>query len=482
MKTAIRILVASCAFSTGLFTSQSALADAQTVLNDVFNMYTNMTDPQVLESQQRDGISFGSISIRNRIVRPQLVNYEPHQWRGGCTGLDITGGGFSFINSDQLIQALRAVASNAATYAFSLALEGVCPGCNSSLKWLKDKADAINKLAMDSCSAAQALVDSTGLKQWHDKQVVEYNSRESAAGIIPDPIAGLIDRLTSYQRDENSGQFQPENVVWKAMQRTAYASWYGPSGDVDLLEAVMSVTGTVLKTPTNSSGNECFASGGARDYCIGERPSIMKVQDFLDGTRGGTTPINIYRCGGGATATIDCLDVTSVSTTSFVGIRDRVHEMLFGPPPGVSGGLVYKMRDPTAQLTDRERRFLESVPMPLWRMLKDSAYEPGTLIAMARAAEEQIANSMTKELLLEMIGTVTVAYEMADTEGHLQFDNIFRERLKEREKEIREFKWGERSDVQNMVALLDLVRVSSKAAGDKTPVVNPSVSEKTTKR
>ncbi|MDN4704685.1 conjugal transfer protein TraH [Vibrio parahaemolyticus] len=42
-----------------------------------------------------------------------LVSFTPPSWKAGCGGVDMFGGSFSFINAEQLVTMMRAVAANA---------------------------------------------------------------------------------------------------------------------------------------------------------------------------------------------------------------------------------------------------------------------------------------------------------------------------------------------------------------------------------
>ncbi len=53
----------------------------------------------------------------------------PPSFSAGCGGIDLFGGSFSFINMNQFVDLMRAVASNAAGYAFQLAINAMCPDC-----------------------------------------------------------------------------------------------------------------------------------------------------------------------------------------------------------------------------------------------------------------------------------------------------------------------------------------------------------------
>ena len=79
-------------------------------------------------------------------------------FRSGCGGIDAFAGAFSFIDSDQLIAFGRAVAQNAAGFAFELALETISPVIAETMAKLRALAQWINSQNLNSCETAQALV------------------------------------------------------------------------------------------------------------------------------------------------------------------------------------------------------------------------------------------------------------------------------------------------------------------------------------
>ena len=101
----------------------------------------------------------------------QIATVNMPSFRAGCGGIDAFAGAFSFINSDQLIAFGRAVAQNAAGFAFELALETISPVIAETMAKLRALAQWINDRNLNSCETAQALVGAVWSK----------NDRSSAA-------------------------------------------------------------------------------------------------------------------------------------------------------------------------------------------------------------------------------------------------------------------------------------------------------------
>ena len=196
---------------------------------------------------------------------------EPALVPAGCGGIDAFAGAFSFINSDQLIAFGRAVAQNAAGFAFELALETISPVIAETMAKLRALAQWINNQNMNSCETAQALVGALWSK----------NDRASASicaaigtsqGIFSDYAAAKHGCGADGKRNSTlasaSGAMADQvpvnvNYAWKAIRASSFLS-----GDAQLAEFAMAVTGTLIVTsPTSDSRHERPAGKDSRTSC-----------------------------------------------------------------------------------------------------------------------------------------------------------------------------------------------------------------------
>jgi len=67
-------------------------------------------------------------------------------------------GGFSFMNSDYLVDKLQGIMSGAAAVAFDLALKTLCEQCANTIKNFEALSDKLNSMQLDECAAAKELV------------------------------------------------------------------------------------------------------------------------------------------------------------------------------------------------------------------------------------------------------------------------------------------------------------------------------------
>ena len=124
------LLTAFAIFSTSA-TAPALSSGLQSELNELFGNISNYTQPGIYESTRRGVLAGGGAQIRSRRMNIQLIAFEPPNIKAGCGDIDIFLGSFSYINLDQFISFLRAIAANAAGYAFQMALKVSCTICSN---------------------------------------------------------------------------------------------------------------------------------------------------------------------------------------------------------------------------------------------------------------------------------------------------------------------------------------------------------------
>lgn len=149
-----------CLVALGLL-GAPAQADLEGEMGRLFDALVNVTQPTAHLGQRRGVLSAGSVVTRHRLMDPSLVSFVPPSFEAGCGGIDLFGGSFSFINLEQFTQLLRAIASNAAGYAFQLALTTMAPSAAEVIEQLQKKVQQLNQLFGSSCQLAQGLVNDT---------------------------------------------------------------------------------------------------------------------------------------------------------------------------------------------------------------------------------------------------------------------------------------------------------------------------------
>ena len=414
-----RILAMAAALALP-FTMVRATPDE--VMNDMFEVYTNTTDPRVLDSQRRGGVTLGRVSARVPVTAPRLISYTPPAINGGCGGIDLYGGSFSFINKDQMTEALRSIATNAVSYAFTLSLQSVCPPCMQTMQSLRDQVDEINAMMRDSCHWATTLVDG-GLAAIQDSEMAEAQVNTANENVSPDVAGAAIDSTTllAAHRALASGVVE-YNIVWKVMKDGGLELWFGTSGDDALLEVIMSITGSLVRTENAvGTGTPCTDDRGQDEYCYSDIPSLLSVDTFID----GGANVRVYSCG---TPAGDCLNPTPATVATWRGFSARVRDVMFGP--GGTGGLLDKLRDGTTALTAQETAFLANAPGPINDILNAAILQPGSAATIGAELQGTIASILARQLVMELIYAVRDSFglETIPMKAELQESLVARER------------------------------------------------------
>src|ERR1700733_10357390 len=113
-----------------IFIKMAYAADINQDLNAYFNKLgfsSNVTGASAYHGQSAGFYSGGSVFTRNAVRDVQIIQMDLPSYRSGCGGIDLYAGGFSFIDSDKLVETLKNILNNAAAYSFTLAMETVTP-------------------------------------------------------------------------------------------------------------------------------------------------------------------------------------------------------------------------------------------------------------------------------------------------------------------------------------------------------------------
>ena len=390
-----------------LLTANPAKADLNAELQGAFDDMINVTPAGSYETQRRGVISGGSIVMRNKVVHPNLVSWVPPDIKGGCGGVDLFAGSFSFINGAQFTQLSRSIAQAAVGYAFQLAIEGMCPTCAQVVSKLQSEVAKINSLMRNSCELAKSAVDATGLKAWRTAQIHEHSQVDTGLGFVDDYFnakeggqAPAKIAIANGRADDITG-----NVVSDSIDTANTTSWYA-HGDDQLKMVLMSLTGTAITNKKDDNSDVKY------EY----RPPILKLKDFMDG---GT--VQIYKC-----ESAKCLlpDGNNMQSYDLTGLRTRVRKMIFGNCVAnvCVGGILNRMpnRDGGDVYVLDEQKFINGSVPGVAGLLRQVSTEKlsgalvGEKIADVLAAE--MASQMVNDMLASVEDSVKSAGQSLDTQ------------------------------------------------------------------
>ena len=395
---ALAVVVAAVAVA-----GTSARADVLSEMQSFWQgAVSNVTGPTAFDGQASGHWTLGNLYMRAPVRSEQIATINLPSFRAGCGGIDAFAGAFSFIDSDQLVAFARSVAQNAAGFAFELALETISPVIAETMSKLRALAQWVNAQNLNSCETAQALVGAAWSK----------NDRASAAicaaigtsqGIFSDYAAAKHGCGADGRRNSTlasaSGEIADQvpvnvNYAWKAVRASAFLS-----GDTDLAEFAMSVTGTMIVTAPISDGD----TSGPRVRILEPLGLDRRVTEAL---MEGGAELPVYRCD---TADL-CLNPTlgRLNVPAGDGFRGRVATLL--------RDLVDAVRADTAP-TPAALGLVNLTTLPVYRVANVAAAYRGAVVdqemdALAEAVALDVLHVWISDLhrtVEERAGTLDIA-------------------------------------------------------------------------
>lgn len=380
------------------FVSLPAFADVNSDLNSFFDdlgMATNVTAPHAYQGQQAGYYSGGSVFSRSAVRSVQLMQVDLPSFRAGCGGIDLFAGGFSFINSDELIKTMRNVMNNAKGYGMLLALEEVTPQIANGMKYIQDMANKINQMNINSCETAEGLVGGIWPKtQSAQRQVCQdvgnnngmfSDWAESRQGCTSDGLANNFDstmRAGAADPKYKNLVLDNGNIAWKALQANNLVN-----GDQQLAELLMSLSGSII-IQKNGSGKNATTSFKNLES-LATNSSLLKAILF-----GGNA--TFYKCD----EPTQCLSPTkqTILISQNAALKSQVEKIL--------NSIDQKILSDTP-LSNQEIGLLQSTRIPIYKILAvQAAYQKDPNVLNVENYSEIIATDILFQYLQENLSLV----------------------------------------------------------------------------
>lgn len=400
---AVLALVAAC----NLIGIDVAQADVNSELNGFFNGLggaANVSGPAAYNGQMGGYYTGGHIWARVPQSDLTLGSLQLPSVKAGCGGIDLFTGGFSFINSDQLVAAGKAVANGALMFVFQLALKSISSLIDSTLMDNLQKLQQMIQQSKSSCelgaTAAAGLMGSVGIRNSQMCKMIG-----NAQGFFADWAKGEQDcgngGQTAGTLRRNSDASIPSksyNYTWASLSQSY------PNFDASFKEYLMSLVGTVIYTaPGNDNSAGSFAFMGGGDDAL--------ITALLDGGSGA----KVYSCGGDA----DCLtpSLQTVTIASSVALKPRVYGL-------VSDIRARMMAEQT--LTSEEVGLLGATSIPLYKILiVDAAASYGNLLqadlyALSEAVATDLLETVTRKFIQQVVAAQS-SFQNADDKSMAQW-------------------------------------------------------------
>lgn len=444
----VAVLVLTAFFATG-----AAYAQVGDKLDDFWDGITenaNVTSPRAVVGQQGGYFTGGSLVFRAPQEDIRLVNLTAPSVRAGCGGIDIYTGGFSFIDADQFVASLRAIASNAAGYAFQLGIETLCPQCAEQIDKLNAMAQLVNDQSIESCEAAQGLVNSVWPKSARASTYICENASRTS-GIFSDHVEsrhncnkeGESNALNSADPDSAARDPINKNLAWEAIKQLPFARSGG--GDARMLaELAMSLTGTTIMRQ------------GADDLTPSYEPLPPKGDsDQLFNAIFAGGAITYFKCTDwtGSIGTTPCLTViestTNINANQALGTRASV--------------LITSMLSKLAareSLSADEEALLNATSIPLYKMLSVSyAHKGGAAFNDVPMLAEYVGVELVTEFITTSMREATSGVPTAELASLGDEYKDWRDRASEVEALLETRRSAMTDRVQNTSQLIENYRV-----------------------
>lgn len=210
-----------------------------------YNSGSSTNAPKVYKGQMGGYVSAGSLATRNRVFNRKPLTLTPPSYSAGCGGIDLHMGSFSHISKEELVDSLKDIASNAASYAFLLTMKSVSPQAEDCMRWLQEQANQVNALNINSCELAEQAVASVWPKTVGASQHI-CRTMSDKTGVFSD-VASARHKCASGEHPkigvENKGDalIGPYNIAWNVIKKDPFLST-----QPQFAELFMSITGTVV--------------------------------------------------------------------------------------------------------------------------------------------------------------------------------------------------------------------------------------------
>lgn len=428
---------------------------------------TNSTPGSYFETQRSGVLAGGRFSAKNHITRNlQIVGFVPPSLSSGCGGISAFGGSFSFINGDQLVSYLRDIGTNAVGYFFQLALESSCPTCAQIMNSLNDLASLVNGSLGDSCSAAKALVNGTGLGSV--AKAAGQASKTATDSIlgpmnksIKDFHKGLVSKQESGEIANTIGVNLEVNIVYQKMRNAGFDNWIAVASNIpdelrsennnastkmpNLSELAMSLVGTTILKKQNvevelkSETPNQTTNATVQKILPSNIAPTLNFEDFWGRESGGNANntsytakknlLEYYRCAKPGDSVSNLIVKTTNNASDFSSNEKCVHivkeKTLFVPFREViakyltdgSSSLAVRIRERKVTSTDpnerekyeRLRNLMTNVEAPVFAHLQKLSLHKDAASSWVTNSADYIAISYVSGMLNQILDAIQEA-------------------------------------------------------------------------
>ena len=326
----------------------SSPVEASDWVDDWFDQSTS-SGPGSYQSQQRGFYSAGSFTARRRMTNDYLVTTAPPRLDVGCGGVDLFLGGFSYLDSEYLVEKFERVLQAAPALAFQIAMQEYCKPCVAGLEAMEAITNQLNTIQMNDCQAAKGLatmiVDPS-----------EVGPRlQGAAAQARDLYDGIEKNVTDFQNEVQNNNGKPPNSTEEVLFDcpTQFKDVFANGSVLANITSLVGM-GDYTDTMRGLIGDAVVTYDAAQNsyvttrytYCLAN--DEMDPSDFIEGR-------------------VEEMDANGAcSTATFSPIEDILINQMTGIAAKLAPGN-------TTALTSEEQAFINASPFTLLNILRDGA-------------------------------------------------------------------------------------------------------------
>ena len=434
----------------GLMIFVSVRADIESDLNSYFNKLgyeSNVTTPSAYNGQAAGYYSGGGVVMRSGTQNIQLMHIDLPSIKAGCGGIDIFGGGFSFISKDAIVTFMRKVMNNAQGYAMNLALETMTPQIAHTLKWAQNVAQEINAMNINSCEVAQGIVGGLWSKaRASDNQICkssggnkknkfeDYAEARDGCG-KDDSLAKEAMQNAANDSDFKNSMLKSKNLIWEALSNKSFIP------EKNMRELLMSISGTMI-----------FDDDGKLHIFY----SLAKDKDVLKAILIGGSA-KAYKCDSAE----GCLkpyanDITIKEEKSLYKLTKNVIEE-------INTTLQKKDND---KLTPAAQSFINSTKLPIMKFIV-AHLNAGNTLAAASISDysEAIAKTILKEYINDAIDITERS--LSGTDYPPDINKQLLESMRQARNYIDNIKTESRKETQELMTFINSSRESERETASR---------------
>lgn len=381
------------------FISRMAMCDIEDGLEQMFQMSSAQLNGYY-DSARRNGVVLPDVRIRTPMNSVNLINLQAPRVRGGCGGIDLYGGSFSFVNQEQFRQLLRQIGANALGYAFQLALSSMCDSCMTNLESLQKKINDLNKMNVDSCRWAQGITNSVmsasseSVRNYLNEKEMQDGGVDSFESIWSDFTGGWADAFNADATGVDSvalaagTEVDTGNLVWNALrQGQALTAILGfTPQDVSVEEFLFNLSGTYILRAPNAAELAAGNSGAPMSH-VDPTISFQELRKGKALAANGTSPVfSLNSCANTPCTTFSDTNWTFAGIDSWVLATFR--------------SAIDHMKSPTTAGTDHadaEKMLIVISKLPVYQHLLRLQGDPAKLDTYAAMVAPYIADAYAAE-------------------------------------------------------------------------------------